>query len=524
MLSLPQTPPARLSSLRTPSGGGDHARKRAPRMARMLLRSAASGRDKAPREERDGTIMELDADLAVMGGGIAGLTAAVRAAELGLSVVVLEKGAGDRYPCNTRMSGGIIHIAYHDGKTPGADIAAVVKGRRPDMDPQVADALGAGCGAFIDWLRAHGARFVRPGPAWQNWTLAPPRAITAGIDYVGRGSDVLLRGLGQHLAKLGGRLLLETRATRLRVADGRVTGIEAEGPQGPVTVTARAVAVCDGGFQADLDALRAHVSPAPEKLKQRGAGVSTGDGMRMAQAAGAALSELSPFYGHLLSRDAMTSDKLWPYPEVDAIAQAGILVGPDGRRFVDEGNAGVFLANAVARRPDPLSTVLVFDQKVWDTAGRAARIPPNPLIVNAGATVHRAGTVAELAAQAGLPADALAATLAAYNAAAGGGAAAQAALDPPRSVGAYGAGALEQGPFYAMPLCAGITYTMGGLKTDADARVLTPDGVPLEGLYAAGSCVGGIEGGPGSVYMGGLAKAGAFALRAAEHAARAAGK
>lgn len=467
--------------------------------------------------------MELDADLVVVGGGIAGLTAAVRGAELGLSVVLLEKGAGDRYPCNTRMSGGIIHLGYHDGKAPGAELAAVVRARRPDIDPQLAEALGTGCGAFIDWLRGQGARFVRPGPAWQNWTLAPPRAITAGIDFVGRGSDVLLRGLGQLLAKRGGRLITETRAIRLRQEGDHVTGVEAEGPQGTVIVTARAVAVCDGGFQADLAALRAHISPAPEKLKQRGAGVSTGDGLRMAEAAGAAVSELSPFYGHLLSRDAMTSDRLWPYPEVDAIAQAGILVGPDGRRFVDEGNAGVYLANAVARRPDPLSTTLVFDQAVWDSAGRAARIPPNPLIVTAGATLHRADTIAGLAAAAGLPADALAATLAAYNAAAAGGAAAQAALDPPRTVGAYGAAALATGPFYALPLCAGITYTMGGLKTDADARVLKPDGTPIPGLYAAGSCVGGIEGGAGSVYMGGLAKAGVFAMRAAAHIARAAG-
>lgn len=464
--------------------------------------------------------MRREVDLVVIGGGLAGLVTAVQGAEQGLSVLVLEKGAGERYPCNTRMSGGIIHIGYHDGKSPGAELAAVVRSRRPEVEPSLADALGEGCGAFIDWLRARGARFVRPGPAWQNWTLAPPRAITAGIDYVGRGPDILLRGLAQRLTQHGGALMLETRALRLKTDGSVVVGVEAEGPQGPLDILAKASVICDGGFQADLDTVRAHITGAPEKLKQRGAATAVGDGLRMALAVGAAASELTAFYGHLLSRDAMTNDKVWPYPEVDAIAQAAILVGPDGRRFVDEGKAGVYLANAVARRPDPLSTTLVFDQAVWDSAGRAARIPPNPLLPRAGGTLFCADTIGELAVRAGLPADVLEETLASYNAAAVAGAQAQVALDPPRSSGAFGAAPLVNGPFYAMPLCAGITYTMGGLRIDADARVLTGEGAPIPGLYAAGSATGGIEGGERSVYMGGLAKAGVFGLRAADHVVR----
>ncbi|TCT06221.1 FAD-dependent oxidoreductase [Aquabacter spiritensis] len=463
--------------------------------------------------------MERSADLVVVGAGMAGLVAAVDAAEKGLKVVVLEKGAGERYPCNTRMSGGIIHIAYTDGKAPAAELVAAIKARRPQIAPGLAEALGTGCGPFIEWLRGHGARFVRPGPAWQNWTLAPPRAITAGIDFLGRGPDILLRSLAQRLAACGGTLLTETRALRLRIAEGAVTGVDAEGPTGPLAVVARATLICDGGFQADPDLVRGHISPAPDRLKQRGAATAMGDGLRMAVEAGAAVSELAPFYGHLLSRDAMTSDKMWPYPEVDAISQAGILVGPDGRRFVDEGQSGVFLANAVAGREDPLSTTLIFDHAVWETAGRAARIPPNPLLARAGATIHSADDIAALAARAGLPADALADTLGRYNAAAASGGAAQAALDPPRTTGAYGAAALTNGPFYAMPLCAGITYTMGGLIIDPDARVLSRDGAPIPGLYAAGAATGGIEGGAGSVYLGGLAKAGVFGLRATAHVA-----
>src|SRR6202008_4790030 len=80
---------------------------------------------------------------------------------------------------------------------------------------------------------------------------------------------------------------------------------------------------------------------------------ATGDGLRMAQAVGAATVGMDCFYGHLLSRDAMTNERLWPRPYVDALAVAGILVDGAGRRVADEGEGGVYLANAVARLEDP---------------------------------------------------------------------------------------------------------------------------------------------------------------------------
>ena len=75
-------------------------------------------------------------------------------------------------------------------------------------------------------------------------------------------------------------------------------------------------------------------------------------------------------------------------------------------------------------------------------------------------------------------------------------------------------------PFYAIPMCTGITYTMGGIRIDADARVLRPDGRAIGGLYAAGSTTGGLEGGERATYLGGLTRAGVQGLCAAEHIAR----
>ena len=71
-----------------------------------------------------------------------------------------------------------------------------------------------------------------------------------------------------------------------------------------------------------------------------------------------------------------------------------------------------------------------------------------------------------------------------------------------------------------MPLCAGLTYTMGGIATDAHGRVLREDGSSIPGLFAAGCATGGLEGGEFSGYIGGLSKSAVFGLRAGECAAR----
>ena len=458
------------------------------------------------------------ADLVVVGGGLAGLVAAARASELGRRVIVLEAGTDERYACNARMSGGVFHIAFTEIKSPPATLRAaidrVTEGR---ADAAQADALATSAGRLVDWLRTQGAKFVRTQVAWQSHILAPPRPIVAGQEWRGRGPDVLLRQLTGNILQRGGRIERGTRATSLIMENGRCIGVTAVAGRQPRTFPARAVLLADGGFQADLALLGQHIAKHPAGVKQRGGATGIGDGLRMAQDVGAAVSALDRFYGHLLCRDAMTSDKVWPYPELDALATSGILVGPDGRRFADEGIGGVALANAIARLADPLSISVVFDGRIWEGPGRSARIPANPTLASAGGTIHSQPTLAALAAVARIDPAGLGATVAAYNAALAEGR--TTALAPPRSSDRFAAMPVAAAPFMAIPLCAGITYTMGGISIDGEARVLMPSGQPVPGLYAAGSTTGGLEGGERSVYIGGLTKAGVQGLIAAEHIA-----
>jgi fumarate reductase flavoprotein subunit len=260
--------------------------------------------------------------------------------------------------------------------------------------------------------------------------------------------------------------------------------------------------------------IRAHICPAPEKLLARNGGTATGDGLRMAQALGAASTGLDMFYGHLHSRNAMNTVRLWPRPYVDEIAAAGIVIDADGCRFVDEGLGGIYLSNVVARLPDPLGATIIFDQAIWDgPPGRGPAHPPNPLLLEAGGTLHRAGTIAELAGLIGIAPQRLEELVRAYNAAVGAGTLHM--LAPPRRSDRYRAWPITTAPFYAMPICAAITNTMGGIVVDGNGAVLDRSDTPMPGLFAAGSTIGGLDGGPHAGYVGGLIKA-TIALRAAE--------
>ncbi len=461
-----------------------------------------------------------DFDLVVVGAGLAGMVAGTRAAERGLRVAVLEQGSDPRYLCNTRWSGGIIHVGYTDPKEPPAAIrAAIERNTNGHTDPALAEVMVSETTRVIDWLRAQGGRFMRAGAvAWQNWMMAPPRPLVAGLDWQGRGPDVMLRLLGDRLRGFGGSLMLGTRATALLMRDGRCVGLTMERAGGTEAIAARAVVLADGGFQGNLDLLRRHIMKVPEQVKQRGTSTGIGDGLRMAQAVGAAITPLDCFYGHLLVRDSMVNDRVWPYPELDGIASAAILVDEAGQRVTNEGMGGIHMANMLARSEKPLSTTIVFDARIWEGPGRSARIPVNPELVRAGGTVHRADTLDALAGLAGLDPAGLARTVAAHNAACASGA--FASLAPPRTTDRYKPMPIATGPFMAIPVCPGITYTMGGIRIDSDARVLSESGGVIPGLYAAGATTGGIEGGPLIGYVGGLSKAAVFGFRSAEHAAR----
>jgi fumarate reductase flavoprotein subunit len=383
----------------------------------------------------------------------------------------------------------------------------------------LARALAASAGRAVDWLQANGADYL-PGRFW----MAPSRGRQKGLSWEGWGPDLVLRRLTTGLEEAGGAIILDAACESLLLEDGRCAGITARVEGRLATFEAGAVFLADGGFHGNDHLIRRFICSQPEKLVKRNSLAARGDGLLMAEAAGAALAGTSYFYGHLLARDALHNAALWPYPTMDLTASAGIVVRGNGRRFADEGKGGVYLANAIAWSDDPLDYWTVVDDDVW-SRGIARRLDgdasnpdsPNPDIVANGGTVLEAASIEELAVKAGMPPLGLRETVDGYNAGLSSGSLGR--LAPARS-DEGNPQPVRTPPFRAIPLCVGITKTMGGPAVDEHCRVLRPDGSAIPGLFVIGSAMGGLEGGEPAGYFGGLSQALIGGLLAAEYVAR----
>jgi fumarate reductase flavoprotein subunit len=425
-----------------------------------------------------------DADLLVIGAGFAGLAAANRAAAIGLSVTVIE-AAAEAAPNNSRIATGVLHVAFrHPGRTPAPDLESHLDAILGEGESTALRAVTAqNAAAVFQWLQAEGAEIseVDYGKGVLP-ILAPQRQFTAGLDWQDTGCERFLLRLRGNLERRDGRLEFGRSATSItRQGDRFVTMLADQG-----AIASPAILLADGGFQADANLVGRFLTPAPGRIKLRAIS-GRGDGIRLAEALGADLVGMENFYGHLLSIDALQRDDLWPYPNIDSVATAGLLVDRAGHRVGAAGDNAIWITNLVARRADPLDCLALCDDVAWKGAVARDFVPPNPVLRNLGATLYEAATLEALAELAGIDRDGLLATAAQANTAA----------HPPLGVP----------PFRAVPVCAGVTSTMGGLRVDAAGQVLDRDGAVLPGLYAAGSCLGGYEGGARAGYSGGLMKA-----------------
>lgn len=419
------------------------------------------------------------ADVVVVGGGMAGLTAAGRCAQLGLRTVLLEKGAAPDGDSNARISTGLFHLAWQPLDAPAEQLeTAMTNATGGQIDPAIARAIAANAGAALQWLIGAGVTFApsRDSAAWR-WHVTPHGVSTGRRIEGDRGTYRMVRRLYANLRECGADVLHDAPATALEPSPGGWR-VSVGGTPADQAIEARTVVLCDGGFQASKELLARHVGPRAQDMVLRAAVTGTGDALRMAQAAGAATAGLGRFYGHILSRDASHAD-LWPYPVLDQACQQGVLVDRQARPPAEYFADGIHLANILARTGDPSGWSVILTDTAWQ-AGAAEHGD----LERRGGTVRRAAGASKLAAELGLPAGPLEQAISAR-------------LGP----------AAAAGPLTGVPVVPGITFTMGGIAVRADGAVRAADGTVIDGLYACGSACGGIHGGPQGGYLGGLAVA-----------------
>ncbi|GFJ86469.1 FAD-binding protein [Phytohabitans rumicis] len=256
----------------------------------------------------------MTVDLLVIGGGMAGLTAAATAATAGARVLVAEKGD---------HTGGSAVYAGYAWTAPTVDVLREVN---PDGDQALGARLVDGFPGGVEWIRSLGVD-CRP-------------AVTV-LGY-GRGhqfdTNHYIARCEQRIKEHGGQVLTRTRVTSLLSSGAAVTGATLRLPDGSTQqVDARWTLLATGGYQGDPDLRASLIHPRARDIELRGNPWSTGDGLRLGQAAGAAFgTDGAGFYGHLIPAGVPLSD---PSLYVDLalyFSQHSLLFNLDGERFIDE--------------------------------------------------------------------------------------------------------------------------------------------------------------------------------------------
>ena len=478
----------------------------------------------------------MDYDLVAVGGGFAGLTAVARASQLGLRAAVFERSSDERHMCSSRVATGVFTFL---GTDPTADVEEIYDIIMSATDgtarPEIARTFASHAGRAYRWLLGEGAEFKRSPAVAGQLILAPARRMRHGLDWPGRGPDLLMQRLERNIVDRGGALVRGASVESLVMEHGRCVGIEVVSDGERRVYRSGAVVIADGGFHGNVEMVRQHIAPRPDRVLLRAPPAAVGDGIRMAAAVGAEVGGFGQFYGHLHHRDAMTNPELWPYPHLDYLVEVALLVGEDGKRFIDEGMGGVAIANAIARMDDPLSASVVFDDTTWAEAGPNTKpVPANPGILEGGAQIYTASTLEELAEQASVDAG---------ESHRHGGTAQPChrykLIHPARSTAQprcqrpdVDGGAVQNAtgptscrrsavPRYA-PLL-GLHRADGRDLINGNAQPLRATGEAIPGLYAAGHVIAGLEGGPRTGFFGGFPKAFILGLVATDHAAATAG-
>jgi succinate dehydrogenase/fumarate reductase flavoprotein subunit len=430
-------------------------------------------------------------DLLVIGGGMAGLSAAAYAARNGAGVVLVEKGPA---------VGGSAAYARYIHTAPTVDVMREVN---PGADPKLASRLVKGYDGAIEWVRSLGVHMDELVPL---------------IGYSrGRRTDMpnyLLACEG--LVIEHGELLVSSTVERLLLEDGAVVGAAVRTAGGEERVIrARSTLMASGGFGGDPELRAKLIHPLAGDLPLRANVYSTGDGLRLGETAGAAFGPPDAgFYGHLIP-----SGIAYDPDEFRALSfyhsEHSILVNLDGRRFCDETIGDHLNTLDVLDQPEARA-LLIGDQRVRDEWMLTPYVKGGEpldrfqLARERGARAVLAEDIDELEAlpeQWGYPRGAVRDTVREFNEQCRTG-----KHSPGRK---RDAAPLVDPPYYVIEVIPAITHPYGGIRIDERARALDADGTPIPGLFAAGADAGGVF---YRAYAGGLASALVFGLEAARTA------
>ena len=443
-------------------------------LSTMLI--TASGCAKSPQNPSSTSSIsgepqnKTEADVIVIGAGLSGLSASVRAAEQGADVLLLEKMAYAGGNCI--LSTGILQAAGTKLQaqagiedSPEQYALDMAQGASADRDPVQMKMVSTLSGETLDWLADNGVEFS--DKVTQGVGSTAYRAHQSMPD-----ANELVSGLVDTASQKGVMIQYDTPVLSLMTDDqGKVTGVVANQKGQPVEYTAKAVIIASGGFGGSPEMLSKYWGDEYAKMTYAGSPGTTGEMIEEAAKLGAKLTDMDKAaYG---SPTVEVSKNML----ITAMVLSGgaILTDSTGSRFCNETGDPFDTSKSVVETQEPF-VFEIFDQNVADNVYKVS------VYQNMG-IVEQAATVEELAEKVGLPADTLKATIEQYNAAVESG-----KDEFGRTIFTQ---PLTTAPFYCVKVAAGGVMTFGGLTLDDQCRVLKEDGSVIEGLYSAGEATGG---------------------------------
>lgn len=445
-------------------------------------------------------------DLVVAGAG-GGLVAALRAAQHGLDVLVVEASEHFRRGNNTSMSTAMVPGAGSRWQreagiedSPGLfaeDVRAKTKGQG---DERLARALGSVSAGLVEWMADHLGMplslvtdFHYPGHSVDRCHTIPGRHGTGLIDHL----------LSAVRAEDRVEMLVPARLSGVRTStDGHVEAAVVTYPDGSAEdIPADALLLATNGYGADRDLVAEHL-PEIATAVYHGSETSRGDALRIGAGLGAATAFLDAYQGHGALAHRAATLVGWA-----TIMHGAVMLDLTGHRFGDETTGYSEYAAALAARPESTGWI-VLDQRIHDLC-----LPFTDFrqTVESGVLVW-ADDLASLAGAMGLP-PAAAGELAEVARTARG-----------EVTDRFGRTFFEAPlapPYAAVRVVPALFHTQGGLVVDEHARVLRDDGSQISGLYASGGAAAGISGHGAAGYLAGngLLPALGLAYLAADHLA-----
>src|SRR5579875_3329789 len=463
--------------------------------------------------------MAPEYDVIIVGGGNAALCAALAAREAGARTLVLECAPEAERGGNSRFSAGAMRVAYN-GDTDlerlipdltEEDKAITDFGTYPQdqfyddlcrvsqyrTDAKLAETLVSRSFDTMQWMRAKGIRFV-PIYGRQAFKVEGRFKFWGGLTVEAWGGGPgLIEALYAAAARNGIEVWYTSRVRALLHDDNGVHGLTVRVGGLTRAVSAGAVVLACGGFEANAEARARYLGPGWDLAKVRGTRFNTGDGIRMALEAGAmpygnwsgchavGWDRNAPEFGDLTVGDGFQKHS-YPF---------GIMVNARGRRFVDEGAdfrnyTYARYGRAILEQPGQFAWQ-VFDRKVAHLLRDEYRIK-RVTKVSAQTLEELAGKLEDVDPAGFLD------EVRAYN----GAVRTDIPFNPNIKDGRRTEGlainksnwsnTIDTPPFEGYAVTCGITFTFGGLSIDEAGAVINTDGEPIPGLYAAGELVGGL--------------------------------